>query len=170
VIVPVLLLGTLALLPSGAAAQSSLPSDPEADSPSGVIYEIPLERARKDAAPRQPGGGASGEDEETSIRSENNFGSSSEVPGVADAETGEADVAAEGEDGSGGGGSNGDDNGRSGKAREDNDGAAEDVARVASASSDGPSEAIVFPLLALLILGGALVGVIATRGRRGYGN
>ncbi len=90
--------------PSAAAAQG-VPSDPEADSPSGVVYEIPAERARKDAAPKdgdgsrratrrsQSGGGSSGGGirrlgrvggaSETSIRSENNFGTSSNVPGAA---------------------------------------------------------------------------------------
>ena len=90
----------LALAPAGAAAQShAAPSDPDADSPSGVVYELPLDQARKDAAPRKGGGkgngkkgssgnGSSGQGSDparsdTAIRSENNFGSSSQVPGVS---------------------------------------------------------------------------------------
>jgi hypothetical protein len=71
----------LALVPSGFASAQS--DDPEADSPSGVIYEIPLDNARKDAAPVRPRDGAAGEGGTVSpIRSENDFGSSSTVPGA----------------------------------------------------------------------------------------
>jgi hypothetical protein len=73
--------------PASAAAQSG---DPAQDSPSGVIYEIPLDDARQDAAPgRGSGGGASAGSEGaqggtvSSIHSENGFGSSSTVPGAA---------------------------------------------------------------------------------------
>jgi hypothetical protein len=76
------LLAALAL-PASAPAQSG---DPAQGSPSGVIYEIPLDNARRDAAPT-PGGGRSGGGQRTAtispIRSENGFGSSSTVPGAA---------------------------------------------------------------------------------------
>lgn len=84
--------------PAPAVAQSG---DPEAGSPSGVIYEIPLDNARRDAAPTHRGGGASGKNGGSSsgqdgdaggvrtskgtispIRSNNGFGSSSVVPGA----------------------------------------------------------------------------------------
>ena len=70
------------LLPGVAGAQSS--SDPQASSPSGAIYEIPLEAGRRDAAPRgsSPSGGGS---PRSTYRSENNFGSSSGVPGASSA-------------------------------------------------------------------------------------
>jgi hypothetical protein len=110
----------LALLPQTAGAQGSHATDPSGDSPSGAIYEIPLERARDDAAPRGdgrgndgPGSGGRGTDgsgaagptgsggggtgpgatssgdagadgPQTSIHSENGFGSSTQVPGVGD--------------------------------------------------------------------------------------
>ena len=105
-----LVCAVLMAVPAASGAQG-VPSDPKADSPSGVVYEIPAERGRKDAAPRgearQPGqettdggssgggssgGGSSGGDSagstavggtsETSIRSDNNFGTSSDVPGA----------------------------------------------------------------------------------------
>ncbi len=49
------LLAVTGIAPGAALAQAT---DPDADSPSGVIYEIPLESARDDAAPR--GGGSGG--------------------------------------------------------------------------------------------------------------
>ena len=51
----VTLLAVAGVAPGAAHAQAT---DPDADSPSGVIYEIPLESARDDAAPR--GGGSGG--------------------------------------------------------------------------------------------------------------
>jgi hypothetical protein len=85
--------------PAAATAQSG---DPAEGSPSGVIYEIPLDNARHDAAPTHltggsgggPGsGGGSGSQGSAGagaqggtaspIRSENGFGSSSTVPGAA---------------------------------------------------------------------------------------
>jgi hypothetical protein len=69
------------LAPASASAQST---DPEAGSPSGSIYEIPLEGARSDAAP----GGTRGKGS-SPIRSENGFGSSSTVPGTGEATAGD---------------------------------------------------------------------------------
>ena len=77
--------------PGSAAAQSG---DPAEGSPSGVIYEIPLDNARQDAAPTRKTGRGSGGDQGSrvadtqdgtvsAIRSENGFGSSSTVPGAA---------------------------------------------------------------------------------------
>src|SRR3954454_12328966 len=75
--------------PAAAAAQSG---DPAEGSPSGVIYEIPLDHARQDAAPTRTrktstssGTAAEGPQGGTvsPIRSENGFGSSSTVPGAA---------------------------------------------------------------------------------------
>jgi hypothetical protein len=81
-------------------------TDPQASSPAGVIYQIPLDTGRRDAAPVLPvgsrpgstssaaptggesassatpsGGGTPGDP--SSIHSENGFGSSSAVPGVS---------------------------------------------------------------------------------------
>jgi hypothetical protein len=147
----------------GAAPASSLaqalPSDPEADSPSGVVYELPVDRARKDAAPRGESpadksetGGGGGTSSAGSIRSENNFGTSSEVPGAPSKRR------------------------RSGDRSRDDDTsgavpALEDFASVAptsSATTDGPSDGVVFPLLAALLALGAGIGVVA--GRRSLRN
>lgn len=164
-----LVCAVLMAAPAGSAAQG-VPSDPEGDSPAGVVYEIPAERARKDAAPRgaapqsendsgqsgggQPGSGGSGGGSDdgssavggasdTSIRSDNNFGTSSNVPGA-------------GENGAGGSG---------------DEGSVGDVASKAAASTaasaDGPSDGIVFPLLAIVIVAGAGIGIVA--GRRALG-
>jgi hypothetical protein len=62
--------------------------DPKASSPAGVIYQIPLDNGRRSAAPVLPVGsrasvGTPGDP--SSIHSENGFGSSSHVPGVAPA-------------------------------------------------------------------------------------
>jgi hypothetical protein len=73
------------LMPAAAQAQTPAENDPSADSPAGSVYEIPLDRARRDAAPR--GGGRRGFDQarDSPIRSENGFGSSSTVPAAAPA-------------------------------------------------------------------------------------
>lgn len=113
-----LLLGCL--LHAGAAYGA--PGDPEAGSPSGSVYELPLDSARSDAAPggggttapapaspdSGAGGGSTAEGEggeggegTSYYRSENNFGSSSEVPGTAKADNGPSG------DGGGGGGAGG---------------------------------------------------------------
>jgi hypothetical protein len=138
-------------MPALASAQSPS-SDPESGSPPGVIYELPVESGREDAAPRRgsgdegrsqrrggsgsggvgPGGGGGvsgsagsadggqggggsggdssrdgaedsrggdeGDDDESSdgspLRSENGFGSSSEVPGLDEGSTRPATDAA----------------------------------------------------------------------------
>lgn len=80
------------LAPPGAAQAQGVPSnDPGADSPAGFIYQIPLDTARGVAAPRRnrragvDGSGHAPQDAgppASAIRSENNFGSSSIVPGA----------------------------------------------------------------------------------------
>jgi hypothetical protein len=137
--------GLLFLLPmlahAGAAYGASTaasPGDPPAGSPSGAIYQLPLEKGRADAAPKgsggtgapagvPPGGGSGGSGgagqagsdgaaEGSFYRSENNFGSSSKVPGVSANDgggesgsgrgtttSGEPGTTASGEDGSGSG-------------------------------------------------------------------
>ena len=66
-------------VPGTAAAQSN---DPSPDSPSGKVYELPFDSARKDAAPRHNGSGAPSGGPVSSIHSDNGFGSSSTVPGT----------------------------------------------------------------------------------------
>ena len=105
---------------SGGPAVAQEPTDPEAGSPAGVIYEIPIDTARLDAAPRGRGGDAGrgrgsrpGTDRglRSPIRSENNFGTSSQIPG-AEGSSGDGEGAASG---SGGGADGTPAGGRSGE-------------------------------------------------------
>jgi hypothetical protein len=81
------LVAAAGIAPAGALAQGN---DPGSGSPSGTIYEIPLDSARADAAPRDSPGssgtaGASATQAtspSSSIHSENGFGSSTQVPGA----------------------------------------------------------------------------------------
>jgi hypothetical protein len=170
------------------SANAKQRTDPEASSPAGVIYEIPFDTARKDAAPKSArqggqdsgtsagsaaagaagstggggsGGGGSGSGSSgatsgsassggsgsgggaangsasddpnvgTSIHSENGFGSSSQVPGVAG-----ATVAS--------------------------DGPPSSALRTASAG-DEPSSVLTFGLVVLVALVGGWIGVAASR-------
>jgi hypothetical protein len=100
------LLVSLLILPASLHAPTaySAPGDPPSGSPAGAVYQLPLEQGRSDAAPKgsggtgavppEGGGGGSGSSatggaqpsESGSLyRTENNFGSSSHVPGVASA-------------------------------------------------------------------------------------
>ena len=71
-----------------AAAPAAHAQDPDADSPAGTIYEIPLEQGREDAAPPARKGqdkdaGTTQPRTGSSIRSDNGFSSSSTVPGAS---------------------------------------------------------------------------------------
>lgn len=117
-----LLVAALSLIHPGAAYP--LPGDPPAGSPGGVVYELPVERGRLDAAPVSRGGAAGGgtaaagggasadEDESSLYRTENNFGSSAIVPGTA------ADGGSDsGRSGDSGGGRSGDGSTEGGNGR-----------------------------------------------------
>ena len=73
------LTATIGIAPCVAQAQGN---DPGAGSPSGTIYEIPLDNARSDAAPRDRRGTANQPSPASPIHSENGFGSSAQVPGA----------------------------------------------------------------------------------------
>lgn len=95
-------LWALAVFAPSSAAQGS--GDPSAGSPAGAVYELPFEKGRRDAAPKgdgdagtggpnsdgSSGGGEASGDEGAEgangslFRTENNFGSSSRVPGSGD--------------------------------------------------------------------------------------
>ncbi|MGH2945013.1 MAG: hypothetical protein ACRDPC_01875 [Solirubrobacteraceae bacterium] len=168
----------LAAAPVAAQAQDPGAHDPEADSPSGVIYEIPLDTARRDAAPRGRGGGSSPGpgDPVSSIRSENNFGSSSTVPGVA-----AGDTAAQGEPGGDSPGGRGqrddrdDGPGATGGSRSGGGGGsggvdAADVERLIPATTQptatAPSGSRSFLLLALGVIVAAGIALAARRATR----
>lgn len=88
----VYLLGSLLALSASLHAPTAYAAsgDPPAGSPSGAVYELPLQQGRADAAPKGGGGTGSGGNaggretgESGSLyRTENNFGSSSQVPGA----------------------------------------------------------------------------------------
>jgi hypothetical protein len=89
------LLGSLLLLAASLHTPTaySAPGDPPIGSPAGSVYQLPLQQGRADAAPKgggetgAPGGGGASAGKEgeggSLYRTENNFGSSSEVPGAA---------------------------------------------------------------------------------------
>jgi len=159
------LLVSVVVMPAAPASSfgQALPSDPEADSPSGVVYELPVDRARQDAAPRRDtparapqGGGGEG----SSIRSENNFGTSSNVPGATKRRKRSGNGAGSSHAGTSGGDAAGDAVRR-----------AAAIGASTTATADGPSDGVVYPLLAALLAVGAGIGVVAgrraLRGRRG---
>jgi len=169
----------LLLLPAGADAQGSAApaSDPEAGSPSGTVYQLPLDRGRKDAAPRNrsrrqgarrpgdaTGRNTAGGGTDSPIRSENNFGSSSQVPGVDD------DRADAG--GATGGSGDGGDGRTAGESPSGEDGTntAPSAAAIGvdptARSSDGPSWGLIVPLIGILLLLGITAGTLAGRARR----
>lgn len=106
-IVPFLVAFVAAVAPAGVSAAEKVdPIDPESGSPSGFVYAIPLDSARRDAA---PAGTGVGDEARAPIHSEDGFGSSAEVPGAtapAD-DPGEAGTAGKGQKGGAGGGAGG---------------------------------------------------------------
>lgn len=140
-------------------AQAPEATDPTPGSPSGTIYHLPVDTGRSDAAPRPPGsgGGTNPDDEGTPgalYRSDNNFGTSSQVPG--------APPGSGGGNGSAGGGTGGGGNGDSGGGGSGTQGA------VAASSDNGAvSEPLAFGLLALLLAAGGALGLALIRARPG---
>jgi cobalamin biosynthesis Mg chelatase CobN len=151
-----------ALMPATAHGQDPGANDPDADSPSGAIYEIPLDSARKDAAPRPSPDEAA--PDPSSLHSENGFGSSSTVPGVD--ERAKRDRGGHGREGRL-------DGSRSGDASRGEDQAADgrritgSERRPASQASVGPSSSRSFLLVALAVLVAVGLGVAARRAARG---
>lgn len=101
-------LSALAVFTPSSAAQDT--GDPSAGSPAGAVYELPFEKGRRDAAPKgagHAGAGVTGTDGSSAdgtatgtegtdgslYRTENNFGSSSRVPGSSDAGAGGGEEA-----------------------------------------------------------------------------
>src|SRR5215211_5545814 len=156
------------LVPAGARGQSS--SDPEATSPSGTIYQIPLDTARRQAAPRRsPAGGGGGEGSSSqggsNYRSENGFGSSSQVPGAPAEAQGSGDAGGSGKESASGQGSSSNASGDD-RSRELANSSSVPNATADHSDSSGPSDGGVVLMLALL-LGVAIATVIlATRARR----
>ena len=147
------------LLPSAAAAQTA---DPAPGTPQGNQYEIPVQAGRHDAAPPKSQG-KSGGGGSNLYRSDNNFGTSSVVPGDPGGGTGGG--AGGGAAGGGGGGGGG--GGVAGAA-----GAAAGAAGAAVASSanpldtGSPSTGAAFTTLPLLIALGIVIGIAGVKMRR----
>jgi hypothetical protein len=149
--------------PASAPAQQPEATDPTPGSPSGTIYHLPVDTGRSDAAPHPVGkggkdGGTSGsttssDDEGTPgalYRSNNNFGTSSQVPGVA---SGGAAGKTGSEPNSGGSGGS-------------KTASGEQPVAVAGAADTGEvSEPLTFGLLAVIIAAGAVLGLGLRRGR-----
>lgn len=161
----------LALGPGVSRPRAAQSGDPSEDSPSGVIYEIPLDNARKDAAPTQNGGvdgSAGGEGTgaqggtSSPLRSENGFGSSSTVPSApTDAASGSGAAGRKSKsrksdraDGSGAGGSGGSGGGGTGGSTAA--GAPAESIGAATGATVAPSKSrgYLLPLLGLAVAAG----------------
>jgi hypothetical protein len=147
----------LALLPATAQAQTADPGAPAAGTPPASQYQIPLQAGRRDAAPpnarRNPNSGSL-------YRTDNNFGSSSIIPG--DPRSGGGDG------GAGGAGGTGDNPAGSGPGSGSGSGS-----ESGAGSDDGggldtgaPSEVAAYTTLPLIVLLGAVIGVAGVRMRR----
>jgi hypothetical protein len=161
-----------AAFPAAVYAQDPGANDPSADSPSGAIYEIPLEGAREDAAPARPAGAVS------PIRTDNGFSSSSEVPGApaaggSDADAGSSDGDASerrpADRGRGGEGRGDTEQGRGGTGRGEGGDGSTVEAMIAPSSQvrAEPSHARSYLLLALGVLVAVGLGVTARRAAHG---
>jgi hypothetical protein len=152
----------LALVPTASARAQT--GDPAAGTPSGVIYEIPLDNARLDAAPvRRKSGSGQGSARDRAeggtvspIRSENGFGSSSTVPGAATLVSAAKSGANKG---SGRGGASGSGGGSAGAQGSGSAGASTETIRGAGTASITPSKSRAYLLLLLAVLVAAGLGL-----------
>jgi hypothetical protein len=156
-----LLLGLLA----HPAAAYAAPGDPAPGSPSGAIYELPFEQGRSDAAPKGGAGAAGGEG--SHYRSENNFGSSSQVPGspaAGDAGTADANGVDGGPNDAGAGGPNSNSGGGGGGGAASEGSTANAGIEVADTGNTSP--AATFALLAAIGAVAVGIGTLTARGNR----
>jgi hypothetical protein len=169
---PVLVASVLAGAAAAAAQAQDPRNDPAAGSPAGVVYEIPLDTARRDAAPRlvRGGAGSRGDTPASPIRSENGFGSSSQVPGAADGDGSRADSESDGGSGARGGGGDGGAGTRGDRGRPASGGGGAEVAatgeRLIAASgpvTPQPSSTRAYLLLALGVLVAVAIAVTSRR-------
>ncbi len=175
-----------AVLPVSVANAQAASIDPAGDTPAGAIYKLPLDDARADAAPKRvpvkragtskgsaaaKSSGASAP-RTSALRSENNFGSSSIVPGTAAARSaagdGDGAGAGAGEGGAGAKGAKDDSTGGSGSAAGDPSAAASDR-RQATTGAAGLSSLWAYLFLGLVLAVG-VAGGMATRVRRRGGS
>lgn len=116
----VVLAAALGLAPSAMAEPAAQRTDPQATSPAGVIYEIPVDSGRRDGAPHRQAGGSSGGGSSTGIGSGGGTGGGGATGG--------------GPTGSGGGGAAG-----TGGAGTGGTGAGASGSRPGGASAEDPS-------------------------------
>jgi hypothetical protein len=140
------------------AAVAQAPStDPEAGTPAGTIYEIPLDDGRADAAPgSKPGAADPDGGDRSPLRSENNLGSSSIVPGAA---TGERSDDTPGKGPSGGRPVTGGDD-----APTERDAKSAPALRPAAAAAPSLSRAVLLIVLSVVLAAG--LGLAAHRAAR----
>ena len=144
------------LLPSAAAAQTG---DPSPGTPQANQYEIPVQAGRHDAAPPKDQGSSGGG---SLYRSNNNFGSSSVVPG----DPGGGGGGPAGGAGAGGGGGGGV-CGAAGAAGAAAGAAGAAVASTADVLDTGsPSTSAAYTMLPLIIILGIVIGIAGVRMRR----
>lgn len=153
--------------------------DPQASSPAGAVYEIPLQTARDFGSPGGSGhaGGGSGGGgvlpKGSAIKSENGYGSSSKVPGLsataAKKEQTQAKSAAP--QATAANTNNGNASGSSAAATNATDSGATTPAApqisTRNAASDAPSLSGTYGLVILIVLGGAAAGLVASLAARG---
>jgi hypothetical protein len=148
-----LAIACLAVLPAAAAAQSG---DPTIGTPQANQYEIPVQAGRHDAAPPKDQGSSGGG---SLYRSDNNFGSSSIVPGGPGGPGGGGGGGPASGAGAGGGG------GEAGGAGAAATAGAAGVAAVASSNdtnpldTGNPSTSAAYTALPLIVLLGIVVGI-----------
>jgi hypothetical protein len=173
------IIATLSLPVVVFAADSKV--DPQASSPAGAVYEIPLQTARDFGSPGgggQTGGGAGGGGvlpKGSAIKSENGYGSSSQVPGLSastaqraqsSAKTAKSSTSRSGSSRTGGsGGSRGTSSSGSSSGGSGSQPVPQLDAR--NTASDGPSLTGTYGLVLLIALGGAAAGIAASLAARG---
>jgi hypothetical protein len=150
-----LLSGALALgvvLPSTALAQSADTGAPGVGTPPANQYEVPTQAGRKDAAP--PNAQRNGNSNSGSLyRTDNNFGTSSVVPG---------DPRGGGGNGPGGTGGTGGTNGGSGSGSGSGSGGSSG----GGLDTGSPSSFATYTTLPLIVILGAVIGIAGVRMRR----
>jgi hypothetical protein len=177
------IIATLSLPVVVFAADSKV--DPQASSPAGAVYEIPLQTARDFGSPGgggQTGGGSGGGGvlpKGSAIKSENGYGSSSQVPGLSAATAQKAQKHAKTGSSGGSGGSSGSVTAGSGSGSVSGGSAATPLSGGSNgtsgtvnlyarpASSDAPSLTGTYGLVLLIALGGAAAGIAASLAARG---
>jgi hypothetical protein len=134
----------LLLIAAAPAMSKANSTDPPSGSPAGAIYQLPVDTGRQDAAPRPDGDGAGSGLPDSTFRSDNNFGTSSTVPGDPRA---------------------GENPGGSGDAQGGGSDSATPVVQAAGDNGD-PSEPRTYLLLAVIVGVGAFMGLAGSRSAR----